>query len=94
VALYQQTMGKGIHFIGIAVDRPANIHYTKEEIGSTGMQWPQLFSNLEPAHAKAIHYLFKIDSYPSYVLIDANKKILYRGGDYQKVTELMRLQLQ
>jgi thiol-disulfide isomerase/thioredoxin len=89
VSLYQQTVGKGVHFIGIAVDRPETMRYTREEVDSTGMVWPQLFSNLSAKGNNELHQLFKIDSYPTYILIDRHKKIIYRGSDYSKVTALV-----
>lgn len=89
VALYQQTLGKDIHFIGLAADNPETMRYTREEVDSTGMVWPQLFSNLSSKVNTELHQIFKIDAYPTYILIDSHQKVIYRGSDYKKVTELV-----
>jgi thiol-disulfide isomerase/thioredoxin len=76
-----------LHIVSIAEDDESRKDLLKSIIKSKGMTWTHLFENLRDTSENTIDNKYKVNSYPTQILISPEGKIIYRSGLNSKLTE-------
>ena len=78
-----------LNIIGIAVDK--NEDLVKKYIIENGMTWTNIFLDIKNIN-KGILEELKIQAYPTFILIDNEGKILYRGStdSFDEMVQLIK----
>ena len=87
----QSASTKDIKIIGIAYDK--GIDEVKKYVLENQMKWANIFQKIGPASSdnEIINY-YKVNSFPTSILLDPTGKIIFRGegvNDFQKLKELI-----
>lgn len=84
-SLYERYNNK-LSIVSIAFDD--NREVVRNFVDSAHMKWRQLYNSfMNPS----IISKFKIESYPTFILLDNNKKIIYRGSGEKAIHEVSKL---
>ncbi len=81
VKLYKKLAGEGFVMVGISSDSPSDKQVWIDYIDKNKMEWPQ---NLDTT--RAVHRAFKVGSFPTYIVIDAEGIMKFRLEGYGSST--------
>ena len=86
--LYDSINKSSVDMIGVCWDRSEDSVYIKEAFINNKIVWPNIFSELYST-TNTIANKLRIEPIPLYILLDQQGKITYRGGDLEKVKEML-----
>ena len=82
------TYSASLNIIGIAVDR--SIEPVKEYVAKNEMNWTQVYIN-NKNRSGTINRELKITKFPTFLLIDKNQNIIYRGSGEKALIEIEKI---
>jgi thiol-disulfide isomerase/thioredoxin len=88
-----ESYGKTLQFVSIAYDKVGNKEKLRKLIEKHDLNWPQIFDDQESLTGQ-ITESYKVQEFPTSILIDPNGKIIYRSvgeGGLKKLVEYFTL---
>jgi thiol-disulfide isomerase/thioredoxin len=89
IALYNKLKGSPVNFLGIALDDAKKIEFTLDEISHYKIPWANVVADMYSKEKSELTHLFDIDSVPTYIIIDKNRKIMYKGYKFQEAVRAL-----
>lgn len=86
--LYTMYGNNNIDFVSIAYDKKENIQGVKKMIDSLGIKWHNIMEYSNYKIKTSLVKTFKIQAYPTTILISPNGKILFRGEGLDSLEDL------
>ncbi len=93
IALYNKLKGSPVNFLGIALDDAKKIEFTLDEIYQYKIPWANVVSDMYSKEKSELTHLFDIDSVPTYIVIDKNQKIMYKGYKFQEAVRALMVNI-
>lgn len=93
--LRQQYPATDLYMLSVAYDEKNLIPKLKSMIADLGMKWSHVFDNSNDE--SGISSLYRVNSFPTTILIDPAGKIIFRGAgldDFPKLTEVLKKVMQ
>jgi thiol-disulfide isomerase/thioredoxin len=84
--------GKNILFVSVCTDHDKNLKQCKDIVKKLGMNWINLWSSQDEKNIVSIANQYKIGTFPAFILIDPNGKIIERSesdSGYFKIKALL-----
>lgn len=83
--LYEKINGRGdILMLGIALEYVDNVSKLKKVIADRGVQWQNFWTNYKDQTVySSIQNKFHVEQYPTYVILDKEGRIIYKGSKTQ-----------
>jgi thiol-disulfide isomerase/thioredoxin len=82
----QQQYSEQLSIISISIDK--SLAAWQKTSAQMGLPWWSFLDN--PEMKSKLEINLEIKSIPTYILLDVNKNILYRGNDYKKIHDFLR----
>lgn len=76
---YQKYKEKKVQFISIAYDNEKDLNKLRQLVSKNEMDWVQVFQNSSDKTSNSVVNKFRVDAFPSIILIDPKGNIIYRG---------------
>lgn len=75
--------------LGIIIDDAKFIDTTRKDINSFNVQWPNILSELRSGSITGIAKTLRVETIPTYVIVNNEGTILYRGDDLAQVKKVL-----
>lgn len=80
--------GEKVEIVGVAYDKSKSD--VQDYAKNNQLDWEQTFINFKERDNRVLKYL-NVNAFPTLILIDSNKKIVFRGSDYSALGEVEKI---
>ena len=86
--LYDSINKNDVDLIGVCWDYPEDSVFIKEEIIKNKIFWSNIFADIH-SKSNSICNKLRIENAPFYIILNQQGKITYRGGEFEKVRQIL-----